>query len=233
MHKKVRDIMTRDVVSVNGSTPFKDVAEVLMNHRVSAVPVVDGEGHVIGVISEDDLLRREEFREQYYREGYRPPLRVRLREHFGRQGGSSQDKAHGETAAHLMTTPAITTRSYAPVVGAARQMREHGVKRLPVVDEEGVLEGIVSRHDLLKVFVRTDDDIADEVRDDIVEGALWAHRPSVHVCVSGGVVTLSGQTAYRSDARMMVRMAERVNGVIDVVDDIAWNQEGSSRGGGR
>ncbi|WP_248960689.1 CBS domain-containing protein [Sphaerisporangium perillae] len=225
MHKKVRDVMTREVASVNGSTPFKDVAEVLVRHGVSAVPVVDGEGHVIGVISEADLLRKEEFREQYYGEDYRPSLRSRLRRHIGGQGGSPEEKARGESAAELMTKPAITVRSYTSVVTAARQMSEHGVKRLPVVDDDGLLEGIVSRHDLLTMFVRTDDDIADEVRDDIVEGALWPYSPAVHVSVAGGVVTLRGQMATRGDARMIVRMTERVNGVVDVLDELGWRED--------
>ncbi|MCT9933734.1 CBS domain-containing protein [Planotetraspora sp. A-T 1434] len=217
--------MTRDVASVNGSTPFRDVAEVLIAHRVSAVPVVDGEGHVIGVVSEADLLHKEEFREQYFGEGYHPPLRARLREHLGPQGGRTEEKAHGETAAELMTAPAITVRPYTSVVSAARIMDEERVKRLPVVDDEGRLEGIISRHDVLKVFVRTDDDIAREVRDDIVEGALWADTSGVHVRAARGVVTLSGQLARRSDVRILVRMTERVNGVIEVVDRLAWKED--------
>ncbi|WP_067169041.1 CBS domain-containing protein [Microtetraspora niveoalba] len=223
MHKKVRDVMTREVASVNGSTPFRDVAEVLMAHGVSAVPVVDGEGHVIGVISEADLLRKEEFREQYYQEAYQPPLRVRLRERLG--GQDTADKARGHTAAELMTAPAVTVRPYTSIVGAARLMGQKGVKRLPVVDDDGRLEGIVSRHDLLKVFVRGDDDIAREVREEIVEGALWADTSAVHVLVSNGVVTLRGRMERRSDARVLVRMTERVNGVMDVVDELGWTED--------
>ncbi|MGP3960309.1 CBS domain-containing protein [Nonomuraea sp. 3N208] len=86
MRVKVRDVMTREVVSVNGGASFRDVAEVLIAHGVSAVPVVDGEGHVVGVISEADLLRKEEFKEQYYGEGYQPPLRARLRRSLSKEG---------------------------------------------------------------------------------------------------------------------------------------------------
>ncbi|MCC5574781.1 CBS domain-containing protein [Microtetraspora sp. AC03309] len=223
MHKKVRDVMTSEVASVNGSTPFRDVAEVLMAHGVSAVPVVDGEGHVIGVISEADLLRKEEFKEQFYQEGYQPPLRVRLRERLG--GPDAEEKARGHTAAELMTAPAVTVRPYTSVVGAARVMSRKGVKRLPVVDDDGRLEGIVSRHDLLKVFVRADDDIAREVRDEIVDGALWTDTSGVHVLVANGVVTLGGQMERHSDARILVRMAERVNGVTEVIDKLRWTED--------
>lgn len=225
MHMKVRDVMTSEVASVNGSTPFRDVAEVLIAHEVSAVPVVDGEGHVIGVVSEADLLRKEEFREQYYREGYRPPLRARLREAVGHPGGRGQARARGVTAAELMSAPAITTRPYTSVVSAARQMSEHGVKRLPVVDDDGVLTGIISRHDLLKVLARPDSDIAREVREDVIGTALWADLSGVEVAVSEGVATLTGAVERHSQARFLTRMVERTNGVIGVVDRLEWKED--------
>ncbi|WP_433501406.1 CBS domain-containing protein [Sphaerimonospora sp. CA-214678] len=225
MHKKVRDVMTRQVASVNGSTPFRDIAEVLVAHEVSAVPVVDGEGHVIGVVSEADLLRKEEFRDQYYREGYRPPLLARLRDLTIRSGAGAEEKALGETAAELMTAPAVTTRPYTSVVSAARVMAERGIKRLPVVDDEGRLEGVVSRHDLVKVFAQSDDEIAQEIREEILDDALWADTSGVDVRVSDGVVTLVGTMPRPADARILVRMVERVNGVLDVVDMLTW-QEG-------
>ncbi|MEU7912388.1 CBS domain-containing protein [Microbispora bryophytorum] len=225
MHMKVRDVMTSEVASVNGSTPFRDVAEVLIAHEVSAVPVVDGEGHVVGVVSEADLLRKEEFREQFYREGYRPPLRARLREAVGHGASRSQERARGVTAAELMSAPAVTTRPYTSVVSAARQMTQHGVKRLPVVDDEGVLMGIISRHDLLKVLARADADIACEIREDVIGNCLWADLSGVEVSVSEGVVTLTGGLERRSQARVLTRMVERTNGVIGVVDRLEWKED--------
>ncbi|WP_169946066.1 CBS domain-containing protein [Microbispora sp. H11081] len=227
MHMKVRDVMTSEVASVNGSTPFRDVAEVLIAHEVSAVPVVDGEGHVIGVVSEADLLLKEEFREQFYREGYRPPLRARLREAVGRGVAKTQERARGVTAAELMSAPAVTTRPYTSVVSAARQMSRHGVKRLPVVDDEGVLVGIISRHDLLKVLSRADADIAREVREEIIGNSLWADLSGLDVSVSEGVVTLTGSLERRSQARVLTRMVERTNGVIKVVDHLEWKEDDS------
>ncbi len=190
MRVKVKDVMTKNVTTVDASTPFKDVAETLIAHAVSAVPVVDGEGRVVGVVSEADLLRKEEFREQYYREGYQPPLRVRLRSRMSQEGGRPRDKARGETAGELMTAPAVTAPAEITTVVAARIMDEHGIKRLPVVDAEGRLTGIVSRADLLKVFVRSDDDILHEVRDDILERSLWVETSGVTVTADKGVVTL-------------------------------------------
>lgn len=233
MRAKVSDVMTRDVASVNGSTPFKDVAEILIAHAVSAVPVMDAEGHVIGVVSEVDLLRKEEFREQFYSEGYRPPLRARLRERMGREGHKAGEKALGDTAAELMTAPAVTITPADTTVEAARLMQEHGVKRLPVVDEDGTLLGIVSRHDLLKVFVRQDGDIAQEVREDVLDRSLWVDTDDVRIRVDRGIVTLSGSVNRRSDAEIATRMVQRVNGVVDVIDKLEWKEDDTLRWGGR
>ncbi len=229
MRFKVQDVMTRDAVSVNGSTPFKDVAEVLIAHGVSAVPVVDGEGHVLGVVSEADLLLKEEFKEQYYGEGYQPPLRARLRRRFGKEGTLSREKARGDTAADLMTSPAVTVRGHASAVAAMRLMAEHGVKRLPVVDENGCLEGIVSRQDALRVFVRSDTEIAQEVRHDVLAHSLWSATSDVRAAVDQGVVTLTGSTRRRSDARLLIRMTDRVNGVVDVIDHITCEEDDEAR----
>ncbi|GLX01912.1 hypothetical protein Misp02_59980 [Microtetraspora sp. NBRC 16547] len=231
MRVKVKDVMTTHVVSVNGSTPFKDVAEVLIAHSVSAVPVVDGEGHVIGVISEADLLRKEQFKEQYYREGYQPPLRSRLRHRLTEKNHSIKDTAHGDTAAELMTSPAVTIPPGASVVSAIRLMDQHGVKRLPVVDAEGILIGIISRQDMLRVFVRSDTQIAKEVRDDVVGNSLWLETSQIEVEVWQGIVTLTGWTTRRSDAAIVVAMARRVHGVVDVVDRLEWGEDDTSRWG--
>ena len=118
--RTVADVMTAKVVTVTARTPFKD-AETLIAGGISAVPVVDDDGHVIGMVSEADLLRKEEFREQRYRKGYQPPLRARLRHPKGRK------KAAGDTAAELMTSPAITISPQAPAVSAARLMDAHDV----------------------------------------------------------------------------------------------------------
>ncbi|MCC5579383.1 CBS domain-containing protein [Microtetraspora sp. AC03309] len=231
MRVKVKDVMTTHVASVNGNTPFKDVAEVLIAHSVSAVPVVDGEGHVIGVISEADLLRKEQFKEQYYREGYQPPLRARLRHRLTEKNHSVRDTAHGDTAAELMTSPAVTIPPGASVVSAIRLMDQHGVKRLPVVDADGVLVGVVSRQDMLRVFVRSDADLAKEVREDVVEHSLWAENSRIDVDVWQGVVTLTGWMARRSDAAIVVAMALRVHGVVDIVDKLEWEEDDTSRWG--
>ncbi|MFF0862014.1 CBS domain-containing protein [Nonomuraea sp. NPDC003560] len=221
MKMTVADVMTGKVVSVTPATPFKDIAEALITGGISAVPVVDDEQHVVGMVSEADLLRKEEFREQFYREGYRPPLRARLRHPKGRQ------KADGDTAAELMTSPAISVSPEASAVSAARLMDAHDVKRLAVVDRDGRLQGIVSRRDLVKLFLRPDEEIAAEVRDEILDQKLWVDTAGVRVEVRQGVVTLSGWMDRRTEAGIAVRMTSRVNGVVDVVDKLTWKTDDS------
>ncbi|MGI5272398.1 CBS domain-containing protein [Nonomuraea sp. CA-218870] len=222
MRMTVADVMTTEVVSVTAPTPFKDIAEALITGGISAVPVVDDDRRVIGMVSEADLLRKEEFREQFYREGYRPPLRARLRHPKSRQ------KAEGDTAAELMTSPAVVVSPQASAVEAARLMDAHDVKRLAVVDPEGRLVGIVSRRDLVKLFLRGDAEITAEVRDDILDRALWVETSGVRVEVDQGVVTLSGWMERRSEAAIAVRMTRRVNGVVDVVDKLTWKTDDST-----
>ncbi|MEV4087964.1 CBS domain-containing protein [Nonomuraea fuscirosea] len=221
MRRTVADVMTDKVVAVSATTPFKEIAETLISGSISAVPVTDDDNHVLGMVSEADLLRKEEFREQYYREGYRPPLRARLRHPKGRQ------KAEGDTAAELMTTPAVTVSPKASAVEAARLMDGHGVKRLAVVDYDGRLVGIVSRRDLVKLFLRGDEAIAAEVRDDVLDRSLWVDTGDVRVDVRQGVVTLSGRMERRTEAAIAVRMVGRVNGVVDVVDRLTWKTDDS------
>ncbi|MEV0306722.1 CBS domain-containing protein [Nonomuraea fuscirosea] len=221
MRRTVADVMTDKVVAVSAATPFKEIAETLISGGISAVPVTDDDNHVLGMVSEADLLRKEEFREQYYREAYRPPLRARLRHPKGRQ------KAEGDTAAELMTTPAVTVSPKASAVEAARLMDGHGVKRLAVVDYDGRLVGIVSRRDLVKLFLRGDEAIAAEVRDDVLDRSLWVDTGDVRVDVRQGVVTLSGRMERRTEAAIAVRMVGRVNGVVDVVDRLTWKTDDS------
>jgi len=221
MRLTVADVMTTKVVRVTAATPFKDIAEALIAGGISAVPVMDDDDHVLGMVSEADLLRKEEFREEFYCEGYRPPLRARLRQPKGRQ------KAAGDTAAGLMTSPAVTVSPEASAVAAARLMDAHDVKRLAVVGPDGRLEGIVSRRDLVKVFLRGDEEIAAEVRDDILDHALWVDTKGVRVAVRQGVVTLSGWMERRSETSIAVRMTKRVNGVVDVVDELTWKTDDS------
>lgn len=212
----VADVMTTDVAAVNQKASFHTVAEMLIERGVSGMPVLDDDNRVVGVVSEADLLAKQEFKERYYGDDYRPPLRARIRRSTTAEG-SGYRKSLGETAGELMTTPARTITPIASVVEAARLMDRYGVKRLPVVDEAGRLVGIVSRRDLIKVFLRPDEEIQQRVRE--------ALQGKAEVSVSDGVVTLTGTFPERSQAVIAVHLAENVDGVVAVRDKLSWKHD--------
>ncbi|MGW4420717.1 CBS domain-containing protein [Streptosporangium sp. NPDC004631] len=219
MRVTVNDVMTRRVISVGENACLKEIAEALLSHAVSAVPVVDGENRVIGVVSEADLLRGE--REARERPG--PDRKPDTETDTGHAGGRGRGVAR-----ELMTVPAITVSMDAPVVIAGRLMADHGIKRLPVVDDRGRLVGVVSRRDLLKVFIRSDEDIEREVRLDVLTRSLWMDTSRVHVEVRNSVVTLSGRMSLRKDTEIAVWMTRKVSGVVDVIDKLVWDRDNTS-----
>jgi CBS domain-containing protein len=214
----VADVMTTDVASVYEDTPFREIVDVLEERNVSAVPVVDADKRIVGVVSEADLLVKMELA------GDTPG--VRLLE--GRRMRRAREKAGGEVARDVMTTPAVTALETTPVVTAARRMKDAGVKRLPVVDLVGRVVGIVSRHDLLKVFLRTDAEIRGDVQRDI-EHAPGVDPGQVWVEVDDGVVTLTGELGGAFAVDLVGIVAERVDGVIDVVNRLTYRHDDRDR----
>ncbi|MFB6876946.1 CBS domain-containing protein [Streptomyces sp. NPDC056323] len=186
--RTVDDVMTHAVVTVNRGAPFKDIVEAMRQWRISALPVVSDEGRVVGVVSEADLLLKA-------------------------QGA---DESRAVTAGQLMTVPAVTVPRNAGIAGAARLMARGHLKRLPVVDDDGRLVGMVSRGDLLKIYLRPDEDIAQELRDLIMTQLLPVGSASVYVQVSDGIVGLSGTVPDPSLGDVLVRVARTVPGVVDV-----------------
>ncbi len=209
-HSTIRDVMTTQVVTVDRITPYKEIASLLTEHKISAVPVLTMGRHVAGVVSEEDLLAVREPDARKARTG-----RVG---HFPWSRG--QAKEHPRLVAEeLMTSPAITIHQDAPVARAASLMHNHHIKRLPVVDANGKLLGIVSRGDLLRVFIRPDAQIAAEARQ-LLADILFADPESISVTVQDGVVTLTGQpsAANRHDLfPVAVRLIWDIDGVVDVV----------------
>ncbi|MEU7059111.1 CBS domain-containing protein [Streptomyces sp. NPDC046197] len=196
--------MTREVVAVGRKTLFKDIVERMEQWRISALPVLEGDGRVIGLVSEADLLPKEEFRDS-------DPDRFTQLNRL-----SDLAKAGAVTAEELMSTPAVTVHADATLAEAARIMALRRVKRLPVVNSEGLLEGVVSRGDLLKVFLRPDNDLADEIRRDIVDVLFPAPVEPVHVTVTEGVATLTGRVQDTARIQLAVRMVRGVEGVVGV-----------------
>ena len=196
----VSDVMTHTVVAVGRDAPFKEIVELIDQWKVSALPVLAGEGRVIGVVSEADLLAKEEFRDTD-------------------EGDLAQRaKAAGVTAGELMSTPAVTVHADASLAEAARIMARRHVKRLPVIDGVGMLQGVVSRSDLLKVFLRSDEEIAEEIRHDVL--ARLPVTTALTVSVAEGVVTLAGSMPDRALVPVVARALRAVEGVVDIRLDL-------------
>ncbi|MFF6995517.1 CBS domain-containing protein [Streptomyces sp. NPDC008313] len=221
-YTKVGSVMTTEVVRAEYGTPFKEVARLLSGHRISGMPVVDDDDHVIGVVSESDLMVHQAGTPLPYESAPRLRLAV-LRPRARRQAA----KARARTAGGLMTGPPVTVHAEETAVEAARTMVAHRLRRLPVLDEEDRLVGIVTRHDLLRVFLRTDAEILDEVRREVLERGLWLVPSVIDTMVTEGVVTLQGQMERRSEAEAAVSMTRKIDGVVDVVDRLTHRLDDS------
>jgi len=194
----VGDVMTTEVVTVGVNTDFKACVDLLRANRISAMPVVDGD-FILGIVSEFDLLLKEEGRDTFA--------------HLKRRQSS---QANARTAGDVMTHPALCIGSGASITDAVRLMHKRAIKRLPVVDAHGRLVGIVSRHDLLKSFLRSDESIRLEVSEDLLARALWIDQGAVTVSVQDGVVALAGELETKSLADLVTRLAGSVDGVVGV-----------------
>jgi CBS domain-containing protein len=201
--------MTRDVVTVSPQTPLKDAAELLAQHRISGLPVVDEES-VVGVLSEADIVARST--------GSRES-RSLIREFLSTR--SPEPDVEATRVGDAMSSPAITIAPERPVAEAARVMVERGVNRLPVVDGSQLV-GIVTRADLVRAFVRPDDELEREIREDVAEGALWIDPSRLEIGVAGGAVTLGGEVERQVDANLLERFAAAVPGVVSVRSELKW-----------
>ncbi len=209
--KTVKDVMSALPISVRESTSFREIAARLRECRVSAFPVLNADGKVIGVVSEADLLVKEAVAGE-------PNVSWGLL--AGIVHHSSRAKAAGVTAADLMTSPAVTIGPDDTVEHAAKLMYDRKVKRLPVVDQAGRLVGIISRTDILAVFARTDTEIREEIMTQVIAGRS---EPSYYsVIVEDGVVTLEGTPETVAIGRDLVRRARRVQGVVTVRDCLVY-----------
>ncbi|MFE1752381.1 CBS domain-containing protein [Streptomyces anandii] len=193
--RSVGDLMTPTAVSVRPGTAFKEIARVLDEYDITAVPVVDDRDRPVGVVSEADLLRKQT------------------------SGGT------GNSAGDLMTSPAVVAEPGWHAVRAARTMEQHKVKRLPVVDDDGRLIGVISRSDLVRLFLRRDRAIQEEILEDIIVRTLGLPPSELTVEVTDGRVTLSGTVERRSLIAIMVRLCDSVDGVVEVVDRLGFDHD--------
>lgn len=212
---KVKDVMTANVIAVREDAGFKEMVATMRSQRISAFPVIDAWGQVIGVVSEDDLLLKATVPAL-------PPGLTRLAWRL-----RQRSKADGMTAGEVMTRPAVTVSEDAFVGEAARRMQSRLVKRLPVVDSSGTLRGIVSRADLLSVYERPDTEIHDEVVKAVLIGEFGLDEQEFAVTVNSGVVTITGPVAKRAVALSLLAAIRHAEGVVGVRDRLSYPEQDS------
>jgi CBS domain-containing protein len=217
---KVGEIMTRDVRCVAPATSLKDVARLLLEHGISGVPVVADDGEVLGVVSSGDLL-------------VKVSADLGRREHPSNWLFGSDERVElkrgAETAGEAMTSPAITVDPGCTVAGAARLMVTRSIDRLPVLDH-GRLQGIVTRHDVVRAFARSDRELAEQIRNEVLLHTLWIDPGTVEVTVEEGKVTATGAVDTRTIAEMIPVYVSLVPGVVSVdISQVEWNADVEAR----
>lgn len=210
MTATVADVMTTRVVALRKDADYKEIVVALRRYRVSACPVIDDGGQVIGVVSEADLLYKES-------EPDLPAGLVRLSWRLG-----EQSKSNAVSADQLMTSPAVTIRRGAPINEAARLMQEKQIKRLPVIGPDGQLVGIVTRSDILSVYERPDEDIWDEVAKVIIGAEFGLDVADLDVTVRSGIVTIAGLVDRRETALGLLVRVRHAEGVVSVRDRMTY-----------
>jgi CBS domain-containing protein len=211
-HRKVSDVMTSRVHVATPSAPFKHLVRVLEENRISAIPIVDQQGVPIGIVSEWDLMLKERRKEL---ESSNDLIHPERRHH-------QVAKAQGTIASELMTSPVVTVGADVSLSQAARLMHQKSVRRLVVVDQRGRIAGIVSRSDLLQVFLRSDEELHEEITRTLIPGLLLSSPVNLAADVRLNVVTLSGGLDRKSDAEMLTRLTRELDGVVDVVDKLSY-----------
>jgi CBS domain-containing protein len=218
MRMTVHDVMTGEVVTVRGDTSFHDLVRLLAKHHVSALPVVDVAGRAVGMVSESDLFLKQV---EPIGDGVGRLLQ-------GRRRRLERAKSAGATARQVMTAPAVTVHREQPIADAARLMHDRGVRRLAVVNNAGVVVGIVTRGDLLKAYLRADREIAEELTIRALPEVLERPSEAVRVEVTDGVVRLTGRVTRRRQVLDLERRARVVDGVVAVDSLITYEVDDTS-----
>jgi CBS domain-containing protein len=205
--------MTRKLITASPETTFQEAVRLLEDNRISGLPVIDSDGKLVGIVSEADLLNKAEKREPdaYVLESRRHRL--------------DRSRASALDVASAMSRNIVSVHADSPIALAAREMHARGFKRLPVVDSEGRLVGIVSRGDVLKVFLRSDAELAAEVRGILNEAERTFRSSRLAVKVTGGVVDLDGRLRSKNQVDATVRAVAGVDGVIGVYSRIGYDSD--------
>lgn len=216
---KVRDVMTRQVVTARPEMSLRDLALLLSEHRISGMPVLDGEGTVIGIVSEADILAKER--------GHEPVHGGGLSWLFGERAVPDELRRHAATSVgEAMTTPAITIDQDRPLREAAALMLDRGVNRLPVT-ADGMLAGILSRADLVRAYIRRDTEALAAIRDEVIRKTLWLDPDDMVIEVHEGIAHIAGTIDRQSTAAIIERLVALVDGIDLVVNDLRWEMDDS------
>jgi CBS domain-containing protein len=199
------DVMTSPVVTVTRDTPFRRMVALLQDHRISALPVIDAAGHLIGVVSESDLLSKEDYGTPH--------------------GMGLNPRADATVAGELMTSPPITVDTNASLREVARLLSLNEIKRVPVMDG-GRLVGIVTRSDVLKVFLRPDRDMQHEALAHAMTARRFGEIEAVQVTVRDGVAVVRGNAESRPAAERIAARVGSVDGVVKVLNEISFPDDG-------
>jgi CBS domain-containing protein len=205
----VESVMTTQVFTARPNTTFKDLVALMSEHKVSGLPVVATDGSPVGVVSEADMLVKQE-----HRGGTRPL--------FGRGRRARWLKATGRTARELMTAPAVTIGVDATVTAAARLLAAKNIRRLCVVDADGVLAGVVSRRDVIGTFLRADDEIRADIEEHVFKRGMWLFPGSLTVTVTDGMATVDGSVERRTTAQIAGQLTASVPGVVAVHNSVRY-----------
>ncbi len=208
---KVRALMTSQLITVGPQMSLKEAARRMIESGVSGLLVTDDDKALVGVITEADFVKSES--------GRRAKQRARLLRWFGENGEMPSTE---RLVADVMTSDVITLHPDADHAEAARIMRKSAIKRIPIVDDDGTLRGIVSRSDILRAFARSDRDIIAELRDHVMDEVLWIDPRRVEVKCVDGNVELQGHLETKSDAVLLESFTKRVDGVVSVSSQLTW-----------
>ena len=205
---RLNELMTPDVITIGPDAPLKEAARRMIEARVSGLPVTDDSGALVGIVTEADFVKEEA--------GRRSAQRARLLRWLHREPVTDDE----HWVRDVMTSHVITLPADADHAEAARVMEHEGIKRIPVVDETGRLIGVISRSDILRAFARPDEEIAREIREEVLVRQLWLAPDAVRVTVENGDVTLDGDVESEAVAEALPRVVERVPGVISVTCNV-------------
>ena len=207
---RVIDLMSTEVVTIGPDETIKEAARLMVTERVSGLPVTDDKGHLIGIVTEADFLERE-----LDKDGGGGGL-------LGAVFGPATRQPDAVTVREVMSANPITIASDATLAEAARVMATNSVKRLPIIEIDGSVVGVLSRADIVAAFARPDELIDDEIREDIAKRVLFVDPESLDISVNDGIVALGGELPTKTDARILEELCRRLEGVVSIDSSLTW-----------